>query len=234
MSENNLFDALAYVRRTPGIREILLSGGDPLMLPAERLLRIISDFMAVPHVEVVRIGTRFPVVLPQRFTQEFCRELGACGPVWIATHFNHPHELTEVAAAACENLVRAGVPVVNQTVLLRGVNDRVDVLCDLFTGLLRMRVKPYYLFHGDPVAGAMHFRTGIDRGLELMRDVSERISGLALPVFAFDLPRGQGKIRLEPDRSVGCTEDGMPVYRGRHGEGVAYGECGAGIARSGD
>jgi len=214
--------ALDYLRCHEGIREVLISGGDPLLLPDERLLELLAALRAVPHLEVLRLGSRVPVVLPQRLTPEFCERLGGQPPLWLATQFNHPQELTPETEAAAEALLRAGIPVVNQTVLLAGVNDDAATLARLFTGLLRQRIKPYYLFHGDPVAGALHFRTGVERGLALMAELERTISGLAVPAFAFDLPDGGGKIRLEPPAHCGVTAAGDPVYRDRSGTPRAY------------
>jgi lysine 2,3-aminomutase len=216
--------ALDYLRRHEGIREVLISGGDPLLLPEERLQGLLADLRAIPHLEILRLGSRVPVVLPQRLTPEFCARLGGRPPLWLATQFNHPQELTPESEAAAEALLRAGIPVVNQTVLLAGVNDDAQTLGRLFTGLLRQRIKPYYLFHGDPVAGTLHFRTGVERGLELMAELERTISGLAVPAFAFDLPDGGGKIRLEPPMRCGLTAEGAPVYRDRSGTPRAYPE----------
>jgi lysine 2,3-aminomutase len=216
--------ALDYLRGHEGIREVLISGGDPLLLPEERLLALLAALRAIPHIEVLRLGSRLPVVLPQRLTPEFCQRLGGRPPLWLATQFNHPHELTAETEAAAEALLRAGIPVVNQTVLLAGVNDDAATLGRLFTGLLRQRIKPYYLFHGDPVAGTLHFRTGIERGLALLAELERDISGLAVPAFAFDLPDGGGKVRLEPARRCGATGDGAPLYRDRFGAPRAYPE----------
>lgn len=214
--------ALDYLRDHTGIREVLVSGGDPLLLPEARLFGLLDALRALPHIEIIRIGTRLPVVLPQRFTPRFCARLGAAGPLWLATHFNHPQELTAETAIAAERLLRAGIPVVNQSVLLAGVNDDAETLAQLCTGLLRQRIKPYYLFHGDPVAGTLHFRTGVERGLELMAALERSVSGLAVPAFAFDLPDGGGKIRLEPAANAGRSPEGLPLYRDRQGHLRAY------------
>jgi lysine 2,3-aminomutase len=216
--------ALAYLRAHEGIREVLISGGDPLLLPEETLFGLLASLRTLPHIELVRLGSRLPAVLPQRLTPDFCARLGAFPPVWLATQFNHPRELTPESGEAAENLLRAGIPVVNQTVLLRGVNDDAQTLARLCTGLLRQRVKPYYLFHGDPVAGTLHFRTGVDRGLELLEALEHSVSGLAVPAFAFDLPAGGGKVRLEPPRRCATLPDGTAVYRDRRGQPQAYAE----------
>jgi lysine 2,3-aminomutase len=214
--------ALAYLREHAGIREVLISGGDPLLLPEDTLFGLLAALQALPQIEIVRLGSRLPVVLPQRLTPEFCARLGAGLPVWLATQFNHPRELTPETAQAVGNLLRAGIPVVNQTVLLRGINDDAPTLAALCTGLLRQRVKPYYLFHGDPVAGTLHFRTGVEAGLALLEELERSVSGLAVPAFAFDLPGGGGKVRLEPSWRCGALPDGTVVYRDRQGQPRPY------------
>ncbi len=214
---------LAYLRAHPEVREVLLSGGDPLLLPERRLGELLAALRSVPSVGVIRIGTRLPVVLPQRLTPEFCRSLGACAPVWVATHFNHPREVTREAAAACRNLLAAGIPVLNQTVLLRGVNDRTEVLAELFRALVEIQVKPYYLFVADPAEGAMHFRTGVDGARRIATELRGRLSGLAMPTLAADLPEGGGKVALEecPER---CGPDGVRRFRSFDGRWIAYPE----------
>ncbi len=185
-----------YLRSQPDIREALISGGDPLVLSTARLARILAAARAAPNIEIVRLGTRVPVTLPQRVTPELARMLRRFHPLWINTHFNHPAELTPAAATACARLADAGIPLGNQTVLLRGINDSADVLEDLFRGLLRMRVRPYYLLQGDPVRGAGHFRTPVARGVRLIRELRGRMTGLAVPAFVVDLPGGGGKAPL--------------------------------------
>ena len=212
-----------YLREHPEVREVLVSGGDPFMLPDDALEQILKAFAELPGIRTLRIGTRTPVCLPQRITPELCAMLEGLGcTVWVATHFNHPQELTPDAAAAADRLLRHGIPVVNQSVLLKGVNDDADTLAELFTRLVEMKVKPYYLFHGDPIRGAGCFRTGIRRGLELMAALRGRVSGLALPAYAFDLPEGGGKVRLEPDFQTATLEDGTPVFLKLDGTPVAY------------
>ena len=218
----NRSTALAYIATHDQIREVLLSGGDPLLLPDRVLDDLLQRLHRIPHVEIVRIGSRIPVVLPQRLTQPFCHLLGRHGPVWLATHFNHVAELTPESAAAIANLLTAGIPTVNQTVLLKGINDTVEALRDLCRGLLRQRIKPYYLFHGDPVRGTRHFRTGLDHALTLVEGLRHSLSGLAQPAFAFDLPDGEGKIRLEPDSRQGLSPEGLPLFCSRRGNIVPY------------
>lgn len=213
--------ALRYLREHQEIREVILSGGDPLLSEDATISRWLRALAGLPRVSSLRIGSRLPVVLPQRFTDEFCAMLGESPGAWLATHFNHPRELTGEAGAACRRLLRAGVPLVNQSVLLKGVNDRAEVLRELGLGLLRIGVKPYYLFHGDPVAGTRHFRTGIRRGLEIMAELRGTVSGLAIPAFAIDLPDGGGKLALTPDSCVG-SEGGAPCFKGLGGRVYRY------------
>ncbi len=198
LSDGDLERAVAYLREHPEVREVLVSGGDPLMLSFVRLRGIIDRLAAIPSIEVLRIGSRMPVVWPERVTAELAEYLGGVPGLWFATHFNHPREVTDQAAAACRRLIRAGVPVINQTVLLRGVNDDSAVLEELFRRLIRIRVKPHYLFHVDPVRGVRHFATGIEKGLEVLRAFRPRLSSLAVPTFAIDLPEGGGKVALQP------------------------------------
>lgn len=223
VDESLLQRACDYLRHTPQVREVLISGGDPLMLPEEELQLIIDAFSSVPSIEMLRIGTRVPVVLPQRITPRLAAILASGKTTWVATHFNHPLELTPAAASAAEILVRNGISLVNQSVLLKGINDDADTLGRLFTGLLKIRIKPYYLFHGDPIAGTTHFRTGVQKGLDIMNQLRGRISGMALPAFAFDLPHGAGKIRLQPEHSLGVdSATGAQIYPSYQGEAIPY------------
>ncbi len=221
-SSDEIKAAANYLEHHPQIREVLISGGDPLLLPEEKLGEIIQAFSAVSSIEMLRFGSRVPVALPQRLTPEFCRLLASGKPAWLAAHFNHAQELTPEAALAADNLLKAGIPVVNQTVLLKGVNDSVEALRSLFTGLLRLKIKPYYLFHGDPIQGTMHFRTGVEKGLELLDALRGKISGLALPAYAFDLPAGAGKIRLEPNITLDQNNAGQTIYRSYQGLEIPY------------
>lgn len=186
--------AAAWLRAHPEIREALVSGGDPLILSTERLDRFLGALRAgAPNIEILRIGTRAPVVLPQRVDAPLCAMLRRHRPVWMSLHFNHPAELTAEAAAACARLADAGVPLNNQTVLLRGVNDDAGALEALFRGLIRMRVRPYYLFQCDPVRGVGHFRVPPARGRALMRELRRRLTGLAVPAFVRDAAGGESK-----------------------------------------
>jgi len=193
-----LIAMIDYVRKHEEVREVILSGGEPLSLPLRKLEFILKSLRKIPHVEVIRIGTRLPVMAPMRFFQKSLLELlERYAPIWVATHFNHPNELTPYAQEAVDNLLRHGIPVFNQTVLLKGVNDDADTLARLFRGLIRMKVKPQYLFHCDPVKGALHFRTSVEKGISIMRSLRGRLSGYAIPTYAVDLPGGGGKVPLD-------------------------------------
>jgi lysine 2,3-aminomutase len=207
ITREDLGRALDYIRRTPAIRDVLISGGDPLTLSTSRLEEIIAALRAIPHVEIIRIGTRVPVVLPMRVDDELCAMLKRYHPLFINTHFNHPKELTPQARAACEKLADAGIPLGNQTVLLRGVNSSVRVLRKLFTELLRCRVRPYYLFQGDVAAGTSHLRTSVETGIALMQELRGHISGLAIPHLVIDTPGGMGKVSIGPDYVVARGPD---------------------------
>lgn len=184
----------SHLRRHPEIREILVSGGDPLLLSDHRLEALLRAVRSVPSVEIIRVGSRVPVTLPQRITPGLARTLRRYHPLWLNTHFNHPAELSPDSARACAMLVDAGIPLGNQAVLLKGVNDRVEVLERLFRGLLRMRVRPYYLLQCDPVAGAGHFRVPVERGIALMNALRRRLSGLGMPQFVVDVPGAPCKV----------------------------------------
>ena len=182
-----------WLRRHPDVREALVSGGDPLTLSDDRLADILRAVRSAGTVDILRLGTRAPVTLPQRITPALCRLLRRYAPLWVNTHFNHPAELTPRAARACERLVDAGIPVGNQTVLLRGVNDDPDTLETLFRGLVRIRVRPYYLLQCDPVRGAGHFRVPLARGRRIERTLRARLSGLAMPLYVADVPGASSK-----------------------------------------
>lgn len=188
-----------YIRSHPEVRDVLLSGGDPLLLDDARLAEILSAVRAVPTVEIIRIGTRVPCTLPMRVTRRLAGLLKKFHPLYINTHFNHPAEITPQAAKACALLADAGIPLSCQTVLLRGVNDDSRTMRELMQGLLRIRVRPYYLFQGDMTRGTNHFRTSIQTGREIMRSLIGHTSGLAVPAYALDAPGGGGKIPLLPD-----------------------------------
>ncbi|HEX2660027.1 MAG TPA: KamA family radical SAM protein [Polyangia bacterium] len=207
ITREDLAQAIAYIRRTPAIRDVLISGGDPLTLSTDRLEEIIAAVRAIPHVEIIRIGTRVPVVLPMRIDDALCAMLKKYHPLFINTHFNHPKELTPLARAACERLADAGIPLGNQTVLLRGVNSSVRVMRRLFTELLKVRVRPYYLFQGDVAAGTSHLRTSVETGIEIMQNLRGWVSGLAVPHLVIDTPGGMGKVSIGPDYVVAKGRD---------------------------
>lgn len=190
--------ALAYLSRHPEVREVIVSGGDVLAMTTPRVAAILARLRRIPSIETVRLATRVPVVLPQRITEELVAALRPHHPLWVMTHFNHPAELTTESRAACRRLVDGGFPVMNQTVLLRGVNDDVEVLRTLFRGLVGERVRPYYLLQADPVRGTGHLRTPIDVGLRIMELLQGSLSGIALPKFIVDTPGGHGKVPVSP------------------------------------
>ena len=191
--------AIAYIEATPTVRDVLLSGGDPLTLPDEQLDWLLQRLRQIPHVEILRIGTKAPVVLPHRITTNLTRVLKRYHPLWLSIHFTHPDELTLEVFQACERLADAGIPLGSQTVLLAGINDDVETMTKLFHGLLKMRVRPYYLYQCDPISGSAHFRTPVKKGLEIMQGLRGHTSGYAVPTFVIDAPGGGGKIPLLPE-----------------------------------
>jgi len=199
--------ALAYIRATPTVRDVLLSGGDPLMLSDDRLAWILLQLRQIPHVEMVRIGTKAPAVLPQRITRQLVRMLRRYHPLWMSLHFIHPDECTVEAYRACAQLADAGIPLGSQTVLLKGINDDVETMTDLVHHLLKMRVRPYYLYQCDPITGSSHFRTSVEKGLEIIRGLRGFTSGYAVPTYVVDAPGGGGKIPLMPNYVVGQQGD---------------------------
>jgi lysine 2,3-aminomutase len=213
---------IAYVRSHPEIRDVIVSGGDPLTLPVGKLRYYLESLKAIPHVDVIRIGTRVPVTLPQRlFDGELIDLLASAEKVYIQTHFNHPRELTPEAARVCKALLRAGMPINNHAVLLKGVNDNLETIRELLRGLLRMKVRPYYLFHCDPVIGAGHFRTSIWKGLEIMEGLRGHMSGIGIPTYVVDGPHGGGKIPLMPNYLVSMSDDAV-VLRNYEGMLIRY------------
>jgi lysine 2,3-aminomutase len=199
ISKAQLETALDYIRRTPQIRDVLISGGDPLTLATDKLEWIVSSVRAIEHVDIVRIGTRVPVALPMRIDDELVNMLKRYHPLYINTHFNHPKEITVDSIAACNKLADAGIPLGNQTVLLRGINSDAKIIEFLNRQLLKMRVKPYYLFQGDPVQGTDHLRTPVGAGIEIMERLRGRITGMGIPQLVIDAPGGGGKIPIGPN-----------------------------------
>ena len=188
-----------YIRSKPQIRDVLISGGDPLTLSDARLEFILSNLRAIPHVEIIRIGTKIPAVLPQRITPQLARMLRKYHPLWMSLHFTHPDECCYETVRACNILADAGIPLGSQTVLLKGVNDNADVMKRLMHNLMKMRVKPYYLYQCDPISGSQHFRTSVSKGVDIIRSLRGHTSGYAVPTYVIDAPGGGGKIPLSPD-----------------------------------
>ncbi len=203
ISDDEFSGVIDYLKKTPQIREILISGGDPLLLSSDALVSMVDQLFELDSIEALRIGSRLPTADPGRVDLTLPERLKGKGSIWLMTHYNHPREVTPESMAVCGRFADCGIPVLNQTVLLKGVNDDVDTLEKLFRQLVRNRVKPHYLFHVDPVRGVRHFETGVPVGLELMKELRLRLSSLALPVFAMDLPDSGGKVRLEPEIYAG-------------------------------
>ncbi|HEX5788634.1 MAG TPA: KamA family radical SAM protein [Woeseiaceae bacterium] len=213
--------ALDYIAATPAVRDVLISGGDPLSLDEERLEYVLRRLRKIRHVEFVRIGSKQPVVQPMRITASFARMLKRYHPLWMSLHFTHPDELTPEVEEACGRLADAGIPLGSQTVLMKGVNDDVDTLKRLVHGLLTFRVRPYYLYQCDPISGSSHFRTPVERGVELIRALRGHTTGYAVPTFVVDAPGGGGKIPLSPDYTVGRDGDDV-LLRSFDGEVYRY------------
>jgi lysine 2,3-aminomutase len=220
-SQAEIDRAVSYIRSTEAIRDIIISGGDPLTLDNARLARILKELRSIPHLEIIRIGSRFPVVLPQRIDEEFCRICDRYGPIWLNTHFNHPNEVTPEAAGAVRRLLRAGVPVNNQSVLLRGVNDNLETQRRLSHELLKIGVRPYYLYQADEVRGTEHFWTPIETGLQIVEGLIGHTSGLGIPAFVVDVAGGGGKIPLQPNYVLSQGETGM-ILRNFEGRLFSY------------
>ena len=220
-SELRLMPAFEYLRAHPEIKDVIVSGGDPLAMSTSRIVRILQALRYIPSVETIRIATRMPVALPQRITNELVQALRPFHPIWIMTHFNHPKELTSLAREGLRRLVDAGFPVMNHTVLLRGVNDDSQTLATLFRGLVRERAKPYYLLQADPVRGTSHLRTPLDTGLSIMSELQGRLSGIALPKFIVDTPGGLGKVPVSPNYIV-SRGAGVTRFRTHRGVEVDY------------
>ncbi len=202
----DLVKMIEYIRGTSDIREVIISGGDPLVMNIETLDWFLGELRRIEHVEVLRIGTRVPVVLPMRITDELVGMLAKHRPLWINTQFNHPKEITPEAQEACDKLLRAGIPVSNQSVLLRGVNDSLDVMKKLCHELQRIMVRPYYLYQCDPVKGVEHFRTSVWKGIEIIETMRGYTGGLCIPTFVVDAPGGGGKIPLQPFYLLSATD----------------------------
>jgi lysine 2,3-aminomutase len=215
--ESRLKLAFDYLRRTPEIRDVLISGGDALALGEDRLEWILQQLRTIPNIEFIRIGTKMPAVLPQRITRELCRMLRRYHPIWMSVHFIHPEECTPEAAQACARLADAGIPLGSQTVLLKDVNDDVETIRVLMHKLLLMRVRPYYLYQCDPISGSSHFRTPVAKGLEIIEGLRGHTTGYAVPQYVIDAPGGGGKIPLQPNSVIGRDGDWLLLrnYEGR-------------------
>jgi lysine 2,3-aminomutase len=218
---NQYDSALEYIRSHPEVRDVILSGGDPMMLSDRRLEYLFQKLREIPHVEIIRIGSRITSHLPERITPEFCEMVKKYHPVYMNTHFNHPRELTPATVAALGRLADAGVPLGCQTVLLRGVNDDPKVMMELMQKLLKARVRPYYIYMADQVAGGEHFRTTVQKGLEIVKALRGWTSGLAVPHFVIDSPGGGGKVPLLPEYVEEITDDEV-VFRNYEGKRFIY------------
>lgn len=214
---------LEYLRRTPQVRDVLLSGGDPLVLAPKILEEILTRLREIPHIEIVRIGSRVPVFMPMRITDELTDMLQKYHPLWLNIHVNHPNEISAELAEACDRLTRAGIPLGNQSVLLRGVNDNIDIQRELVHKLVRVRVRPYYIYQCDLVEGAGHFRTAVGKGIEIMEGLRGHTSGFAVPQYIIDAPGGGGKIPVLPNYLLSYS-DHKVVLRNYEGYVTTYEE----------
>jgi len=215
---------IAYIEQHPEIRDVLLSGGDPLLLSDEKLENLLGRLRAIPHVEFLRIGTRIPIFLPQRITPELCAVLKKFHPLFISIHTNHPLELTTEVRAALGRLADAGIPLGNQSVLLKGVNDRLEVMKPLVQKLLMCRVRPYYLYQCDLIAGSAHLRSSVREGLELMEKLRGHTTGYAVPTYVIDAPGGGGKVPVNPEYVL-CRNAGRVLIRNYEGKVFEYPEA---------
>ncbi len=211
--------AIQYIADHPEIRDVLISGGDPLTMHDDKLEWLLSRLRAIPHVEFLRIGSKVPAVLPQRITPALCKMLRKYHPLWMSIHFMHPAELTPEVKQACERLADAGIPLGSQTVLSKDVNDNVPTMKELVHGLLKIRVRPYYLYQCDPIAGSSHFRVNVEKGLEIIQGLRGFTTGYAVPTYVIDAPGGGGKVPLLPDYKIGREGDDFVV---RNFEGDVY------------
>ncbi|MAF09022.1 lysine 2,3-aminomutase [Candidatus Poribacteria bacterium] len=219
LPKQEVMKAIDYIREHPEVRDVVVSGGDALMLSESRIEWVLQQLRAIPHLEIIRVATRVPCALPQRVTPELCDMLRKYHPLYINTHFNHPREVTPEAAKACGMLADAGIPLGCQTVLLKGVNDDPDVMKELMQKLLRIRVKPYYIYQADLVFGTEHFRTAVEKGFEIIRALRGHTSGMAVPHYVIDAPGGGGKIALAPESIVEWNDDEIVL---RNYEGNVY------------
>jgi lysine 2,3-aminomutase len=229
VKKSDIEAALEYIEQTPVVRDVLISGGDPLSLDDERLEYILRRLRRISHVEFIRIGSKQPVVQPMRITPSLTRILKRYHPLWMSLHFTHEAEITPEVSEACGRLADAGIPLGSQTVLLKGVNDELETLKKLMHGLLRIRVKPYYLYQCDPISGSGHFRTSVAKGVELIRGLRGHTTGYAVPTFVVDAPNGGGKIPVAPDYVLGY-ENGDLLLRSYDGGTYRYPDESASLA----
>lgn len=222
VTQATIRQGIDYIRRNPAVRDVILSGGDPLMLKDEVLEEILRSLRDIPHLEIIRIGSRVPCALPQRVTEKLCGILKKHHPLYMNLHFNHPDEVTPEAQKACEMLADAGIPLGSQTVLLRGVNDDPEVMKRLMLRLLRCRVKPYYIYQADLVEGTEHFRTSVEAGLEILRHLQGHISGMAVPKYVIDAPGGGGKVPVNPPDFVLDLNDKEVVIKNYENQVYSY------------
>ena len=215
--------AIEYIRNTPVIRDVLLSGGDALLMSDDRLEYIISKLREIPHVEIIRIGSRVPVVMPQRITDDLVNMLKKYHPVWLNTHFNHPNEITPESIEACKKMANAGIPLGNQSVLLRGVNDCMHVMKKLVNDLVKIRVRPYYIYQCDLSNGIEHFRTPVSKGIEIIEGLRGHTSGYCVPTFVVDAPGGGGKTPVMPNYVISQSHDKV-ILRNFEGVITTYSE----------
>lgn len=216
LTKAQIDESIRYIREHDEVRDVLVSGGDPMTLSDEMLEYVLSGLRAIEHVEIIRIGTRTPVVMPQRITPELCAMLKKYHPLWVNVQFNHPNEITEESAAACARLLEAGIPLGNQSVLLSGVNDCVHVMRELVRKLVRIRVRPYYIYQCDLSLGLSHFRTSVAKGMEILEGLQGHTTGFAVPMYVIDAPGGGGKIPIMPNHVI---SQGHRTYVLRNFEG---------------
>jgi lysine 2,3-aminomutase len=223
ISKSNFKEAIRWLKEHKQIRDVLLSGGDPLTLETTKLEDFLRDIYAIPHVDLIRIGTKAPVTMPMRITSSLCNTLRSYHPLFISINFVHPREITEECKEACIKLAEAGIPLGSQTVLLKGVNDDVETMKTLMQELLKIRVRPYYIYQMDLAAGTSHFRVPIEKGLEIMENLRGWTSGYAVPQFVVDLPGGGGKVPINPNYIVSKSKNRI-VFRNYKGKEFVYSE----------
>ena len=217
VTRETLRQGIEYIRNNPEIRDVVMSGGDPLLVPDKELDRILGELRSIPHLEIIRIGTRVPGTLPARITENLCSILKKYHPLYFNMHFNHPAEITPEVEKACAMLADAGIPLGSQTILLKGINDNSEVMKELMLKLLKNRVKPYYIYQADMTEGTDHFRTSVQKGLDIIKDLMGHTSGMAVPYFVIDAPGGGGKVRLLPNSVIEHNEHEVVItnYEGK-------------------